>query len=44
MGYKPEDEINKVDLDNHDSIDENSEASQALGSGRGINELRELVF
>jgi hypothetical protein len=43
-GYKPKDETDKTDLNDYDSIDKNSEASQAFGSGRRMDELRELVF
>ncbi|KAH9203795.1 hypothetical protein DL95DRAFT_430566 [Leptodontidium sp. 2 PMI_412] len=43
-GYELEDEADKGDLDDDDSMDENSGASQALGSSRGIDELRELAF
>ncbi|KAH9207015.1 hypothetical protein DL95DRAFT_416011 [Leptodontidium sp. 2 PMI_412] len=43
-GYEPKDEVNEGDLDDDESMDKNSEASQPLGSSRGMDELRELVF
>ncbi len=42
--YKPEDKADEGDLDDDESMDENSEASQALGSSCRMDELRELVF
>jgi hypothetical protein len=43
-GYESEDKVDKGNLDNDESMDENSEASQALESSCGMDELRELVF
>lgn len=38
-GYELKDEADEGDLDDDESIDENIEASQALGSSRGMDEL-----